>query len=432
VYGLPQAPAEPIPTPQDVLDAEAQRAAMRARVVELASAIHAAEGELTGLIAQLDDADAWHGAGYTSLNHWLGVNAGFTPAEATRRVRIARRSADLPALADAAHQGRISVGLMDRAVRIADPETDAAVADLCTLVTPAQAMRVMAATRTVEADEEQDPEPPDPDVERTWLWKWWDDAHRLHIDGCLDAIDGALFESALDAARAAGERDVDDAHHVTSVEALGRMTELMLDEARHTGLTRDGTNFAVEVTIDADRGTCRFGNTHLTDHQAKEVACDCRLHHLIHQSGIALNMGREVRTATRAQRRALRLRDGGCAFPGCGQTRFVHAHHIRYWEHQGSTDLDNLVLLCSRHHRLLHEGDYSCVMGADQRPTFLDPNGDPLTGQACNDVVSPRHAWHERQRRRDIHPTAAATRTGGEPLTEFALDVLVESLLHAA
>ncbi|MFI5043355.1 MAG: HNH endonuclease signature motif containing protein [Acidimicrobiales bacterium] len=107
-------------------------------------------------------------------------------------------------------------------------------------------------------------------------------------------------------------------------------------------------------------------------------------------------------------------------------------HHIRYWEHHGSTDLDNLVLLCSRHHRLLHDGDYSCVMGADQRPSFLDPNGDPLTGRTADDDVSPMRAWHERQRRRAIDPTAAAARTGGEPLTDFALDVLVTSLLDAA
>ena len=83
--------------------------------------------------------------------------------------------------------------------------------------------------------------------------KWWDDQSRLHVDGCLNAVDGALFETALAAAAAMGERDTGDATvRVSPVEALTRMADLMLDDTRASGLTRDGTHFAVEVTVDAD------------------------------------------------------------------------------------------------------------------------------------------------------------------------------------
>lgn len=54
--------------------------------------------------------------------------------------------------------------------------------------------------------------------------------------------------------------------------------------------------------------------------------------------------------------RALRIRDGGCRFPGCQNRRFVDGHHIRHWAEGGETSLANLVLLCRRHHRLVHEG----------------------------------------------------------------------------
>ena len=53
--------------------------------------------------------------------------------------------------------------------------------------------------------------------------------------------------------------------------------------------------------------------------------------------------------------RQLRYRDRECTFPSCGARRFTQAHHIRWWEEGGGTDLDNLVLVCSFHHRLVHE-----------------------------------------------------------------------------
>src|SRR5204862_1425040 len=53
--------------------------------------------------------------------------------------------------------------------------------------------------------------------------------------------------------------------------------------------------------------------------------------------------------------RQIRYRDGGCRFPGCGTKAFTQAHHVRWWRHGGRTDLDNLVLICTFHHRLVHE-----------------------------------------------------------------------------
>jgi hypothetical protein len=59
------------------------------------------------------------------------------------------------------------------------------------------------------------------------------------------------------------------------------------------------------------------------------------------------------------------LRDRGCAFPGCTHNRFLHGHHIQHWLHGGETSLDNLSLLCSHHHHLVHEGGWSVERTAD-------------------------------------------------------------------
>ena len=73
--------------------------------------------------------------------------------------------------------------------------------------------------------------------------------------------------------------------------------------------------------------------------------------------------------------RALRSRDVGCRFPGCTHARFVDAHHIRHWADGGETSIDNLVLLCRRHHRFVHEGGFGLEKVADGRIRFTRPDG---------------------------------------------------------
>lgn len=93
-----------------------------------------------------------------------------------------------------------------------------------------------------------------------------------------------------------------------------------------------------------------------------------------------LRLGRKVRVATRAQRRALRVRDGGCVFPGCSASP-VHcqAHHIVEWEHGGPTDLDNLVLVCRWHHRVIHQQGFT-VERVDGRVVVRRPDGTQVAG----------------------------------------------------
>ena len=92
--------------------------------------------------------------------------------------------------------------------------------------------------------------------------------------------------------------------------------------------------------------------------------------------GNVLNVGRKTRTVPPSIRRALLLRDQGCRFPGCCEAKYVDAHHIHHWCDGGETCLDNLVLLCRRHHRLLHElkgkdkGRWSVWVSGNWRVTF--------------------------------------------------------------
>ncbi|MCH7672896.1 MAG: DUF222 domain-containing protein [Proteobacteria bacterium] len=103
-----------------------------------------------------------------------------------------------------------------------------------------------------------------------------------------------------------------------------------------------------------DNGACF---TPLSSETMRRLVCDASLVTALEDAaGNVLNIGRKTRTVPPAIRRALNIRDRGCRAPGCCESRFVDAHHIRHWCDGGETSLDNLVLLCRHHHRLLHQG----------------------------------------------------------------------------
>ncbi|MSQ99548.1 MAG: HNH endonuclease [Xanthomonadales bacterium] len=97
---------------------------------------------------------------------------------------------------------------------------------------------------------------------------------------------------------------------------------------------------------------------------SRRLGCDCAVVHWHeNQNGELLNIGRKSRIIPPAIRRALHRRDGGCRFPGCTCTHYVDAHHIIHWADGGETSMENLVLLCRRHHRLVHEEGFAVQAG---------------------------------------------------------------------
>jgi hypothetical protein len=110
---------------------------------------------------------------------------------------------------------------------------------------------------------------------------------------------------------------------------------------------------------------------------ARRLGCDAAIVSLVERDGEPLSVGRRTRSIPPRLMRALRVRDRGCRFPGCDHDRFVDAHHIEHWAHGGETSLDNLVLLCRRHHRLVHEDGFT-VAAEHGEVTFRTPAGKRL------------------------------------------------------
>ena len=151
-----------------------------------------------------------------------------------------------------------------------------------------------------------------------------------------------------------------DRIHATPVELIVTVTA---DTLAHPMTTP----YPFAVTKD---GTCVSAET------ARRLACDCGVVHVREdESGTPLSVGRKTRTISASLKRALLKRDKTCRFPGCCNQVFVEGHHIVHWAGGGETSLDNLVGLCSHHHRFVHEYGYRVELDAEHQPRFFDPRG---------------------------------------------------------
>jgi hypothetical protein len=151
--------------------------------------------------------------------------------------------------------------------------------------------------------------------------------------------------------------------------------------------THGGDRVHVAVTVDYETLKSGIGTAMLdyggviTAAEARMLACDCKvIPAVLGTESEQMDLGRSKRIITTGQRRRLVMRDRGCAFPGCrSHAKHCDGHHIVYWILGGPTDLDNLTLLCERHHRLIHCGGWEVRMGGDGRPDFIPPDHlDPL------------------------------------------------------
>jgi hypothetical protein len=170
-----------------------------------------------------------------------------------------------------------------------------------------------------------------------------------------------------------------------------------------------------QVVIHVDEGTLRadgeLGRSELEDgtrvsaETSRRLTCDGSTVRLTRGAdGSVLDVGRRKRTIPPSIRRALEVRDRGCRFPGCG-LRFTDAHHVRHWADGGRTKLENLVLLCRRHHRAVHEGGFRAEVD------FYDPKGLPLPDVPDPLYVGERpvEALIRRNRIRGVNPRAWAS-----------------------
>jgi hypothetical protein len=201
---------------------------------------------------------------------------------------------------------------------------------------------------------------------------------RVFIRGYLTVEDAAIVTAALDPLCVPHSGD-DRTPPQLRADALVDVCRLALRTAQLPDNGGEPPQLAVTVAYDPLTHAVTTGRLdngdRLSAATARRLACDAQIVPVVlGSSGQVLDAGRARRLATGPLRRALVVRDGGCAFPSCDRPpRWCDAHHLTAWSSGGPTSLSNLVLLCGHHHRLIHEGDWTVRMAADDLPEFLPP-----------------------------------------------------------
>ena len=341
----------------------------------LASHIYAGTCRWLELVAELDRRGEFMAC---TCAEWLAWRCGLTPRTAREHVRIARRLVELPAIREAFSRGELSFAKVRALTRITEGANEAALLQLAVNVTAAQLERVVSTYRRVTTDQADA-------VQEAAHFDWyWDEDGSLVVKGRLAPEDGAVLVKALEAAREAlWERGRGSAEpRPTSSEMVAAVADLALAAASERS---GGERHQVVVHMDhgalaaAEGGGCELADgPAVAAETARRLACDSSLVRIEERDGRALSVGRKTRSIPPSVRRALRRRDRCCRFPGCENSRFVDAHHVRHWAQGGETKLDNLMLLCRRHHRLVHEGGYSVERLRRDKFQFRDRYGRPV------------------------------------------------------
>ncbi|HEY7653701.1 MAG TPA: DUF222 domain-containing protein [Methylomirabilota bacterium] len=415
-------------------------------IAELSAHLDAATARLLALIRDFDARGGWN-TGFRSCAAWLSWRVGLDLGAARERVRVARALGTLPALAAALARGELSYAKVRALTRVATPETEARLLAVGCAGTAAHVERIVRGWRRVDQQAEAR-EAVRQHAGRA-LHVYQDDDGTVVLRGRLAPEVGALLMRALDAAR---EALYQRARATGGAQAADRATEpptraqqqadalaLLAEAALHHELDpgAPGERYQVVVHVDAavladpeqpGQSVLEEGS-HVPAETSRRLACDAGRVVMRHDHrGRLVEIGARTRTIPPALRRALQHRDRSCRFPGC-HVRVAEGHHVRHWAQGGPTTLANLVLLCRRHHRAVHEEGYHVAHGGDGTLHFRRPDGRPLpevppAAAVPADPILALHAQHASQGLH-LHARTACPGWLGERLdVGWALDVL--------
>ncbi len=370
-------------------------AAQSARVVDLARIAERAHAEMLRTVGQWDAEGLWAEDGAVSAASWLATHTTMSRAEATRLVRAARLLREHETTAAALASGAISCTQIETLATVTRNREDLYPEGEDALLTAAEALNAddfvtVARKWRSLADDAMSNEDAYAVHERRYLHASKTGFDTVRIDGELDLDGGETLLNALATAsgpdsadreadgRTGGQRNADNLVQIAAAflgGAAGARPEISAGLVIDFDTLMGGENHSLHETR---RELEQLGP--IAQATALRLACDASVFRTVMAGrSEVLDLGRSTRVVSRAQRRALRLRDRGCGFPGCDRPdEWCDAHHIWHWATGGPTDLVNLMLLCRRHHVMVHEGGWKLARGPNGVLVAYRPDGSEL------------------------------------------------------
>jgi len=366
--------------------------ALDERILNLSSHINAATYELLVMIREFDERGGCLKWGLECTATWLAWRCDLSMATAREKVRVAQALKHLPVVSSTFSTGELSYSKVRSLTRVANAENEKDLVDF--------ALRHTAAHVAEYCREQRMGTPASVSVaERAFFnrsLRLRRDADRgvMFVSLELPLEAGELLEKALDKARddeCLKMPDlVDTSWSKRQADAFVTMLKEYLQDTKKESKSIS-ENYLVNIHVDQSALANGVGRSSVPIETVKRLCCDGHAVVMTEtRDGEPLSIGRKSRIVPKGIERAVRARDNHtCRFPGCRNKRFVDIHHIEHWADGGETAVDQLMLLCTKHHTLIHEGGFRIDKDFANNWTFFRPDGIavPEVGYHAHDMV---------------------------------------------
>jgi hypothetical protein len=327
------------------------------------------------------------------------AGTGVSSRESRRHVRLAEKLEQLPAVADALERGDLSIGHVEAITKAMDSDPAVAAA----AISEQDELIARASTESVDAFDQSQKDWTERTAEAAGVsldarrrvrrkTSFYDDELGMRVlRSVLTPEDSAIVERGIrtlvdEFVRLSRGDKTDRA--ISPLEHTHQLLSDALVEMARRSLAGGTGRSLPHVIVHVDALTLQTGIRHdgsvltldngtpIAIETVQRMLCDATVTGVLLANLATVAKGRTIRTANDDHWDILRARDGGCVFPECSMPAdYCHAHHIRHWTaHHGLTEPDNLVLLCAKHHHLVHEGHWT-MRGPAHRLQILTPDG---------------------------------------------------------
>ena len=353
--------------------------------------INVATYQLLVMIREFDERCGFLKWGLESSAEWLAWRCDFSMTTALEKVRVARALKELPFISNRFSEGQLSYSKVRELTRVATSlneeelvsfalqHSTAFVAQRCRElrmgdVSSGSVAEKAFANRSLQLRRNS---------ERGVM--------SVSIELPLEAAE--LIEEALNKARdnecLAHPDIMDTTWSKRQADAFVTMVKEYLAGDTSEGAASD--HYLVNVHVDQSALVGDPGRSSLPIETVKRLCCDGPAVTVVEDDqGQPIHIGRRSRVLTEAIKRIVRTRDNNCCrFPGCKNRRFLHFHHVDHWADGGESCTDNVLMLCTKHHTLVHEGGFRIEKDFNKDWYFVRPDGVavPDTGYRTQDMI---------------------------------------------
>jgi HNH endonuclease len=349
-----------------------------------------AERALLQRLVQIDRRELWRDTEAACMAHWVSMRYGVSYWKADRWMQAAYALEDLPLVSEAFCAGDLGIDRVVELTRLAKVSSESEASLLHWGERHAAGAIRARADKEIRWSAEQ---VKSLQQQRSLTWGFYDEGRRFAAALDVPAAEGAVFAKAI-------MRQVDRLPGADRCIEARRADALMMMASAQVGADPDPdrATIVLHTTVQAlaQGAPAELEGGGVIDAPTlQRLGCHARVQSVMEDSrGNAFALGRMSREPSAAMVRQLRYRERDCQFPACAHRRFTNVHHIVHWARGGRTDLENLVLICTYHHKLVHELGWGIKRESDGTVSWFYPDGYPYrAGPApppCDGEISSR------------------------------------------